>query len=220
MTRPRLLVPAYFHPAVAPADWAALAVGPGEADLVVLNVDSGPGRAVEAEFARVAADLRPAGVGLLGYVDSAYGRRAHEVMLGEAARYREWYGTDGVFLDQAPSDASELPGHRRLTGALPGLIVCNHGVYPDPGYAEAADVLVTFEGPWAAYQASRVPEWAFRLPAARFCHLVYDVPPERLGDVRRRAVHGNAGMLYATDRTGANPYDRLPMGDSAGDIGR
>ncbi len=203
----RSLVPAYFHPAEASEAWSALK----SADMMVLNVASGPGTAAQPDFAAAVAALRAAGVRVLGYVDAAYGRRPHDAILDEAARYRAWYGADGVFLDQVPSGPGDLPAHQALVTRLPvGGVVANHGVYPEPGYAACADLLVVFEGPLAAYRDVRPPGWALRPPAARFCHLVYGVPAAALPEVRRRAAAGNAGVLYATDRAGANPYDGLP----------
>jgi hypothetical protein len=209
-----VLVPAYFHPTLAPAAWTTLTHTDGPVGwgggAVVLNVASGPGGRVEAEFVTVVGELVTAGVRVLGYVDVAYGRRAAAEVLGDVGRYREWYGTEGVFLDRAPSDAGRLAGFRGVTAAVGGAVVANHGVYPEPGYAECADLLVVFEGPLAAHRDVRVPEWARRLPASRFCHLVYDVPAAALPEVRERAAACNAGVLYATDRGGANPYDGLP----------
>jgi len=229
-----MLVPAYFHPTVAPADWGALTALAGHS--VVLNIDSGPGPARSPEFETVATALRAAGVRLLGYVDEAYGTRPAETLLAQAARYREWYGTNGIFLDRAPADPGHLPAHHALATALRtpdrptapaaapdarsapppasagagGGVVANHGVYPASGYAASADLLVVFEGPYAAHQGVRPPGWARRLPAERFCHLVYGVPAAALPSVRSRAAACNAGVLYATDRAGANPYDGLP----------
>lgn len=214
---PMLLVPLYEHPSDRPEDWERLI---GSADLlhsVVLNPDSGPGGAPDERFAAVAERLRGAGVPVLGYVDTAYGRRPHAEVVQDLLRHRDWYGTDGAFLDQAAATPELLAHYGRLAVAARAAgartLVLNHGVHPHPGYAELADLLVTFEGPWDAYRdayrdAAALPPWTADHPAQRFCHLVYAVPPgapaAELAEERRAAVH------CAVPGTGAHPWGTLP----------
>ncbi|MFI0479062.1 spherulation-specific family 4 protein [Actinomadura sp. 9N215] len=205
-----LAVPAYF-PAAA-VDWAALA--DPRLGTVVLNVDNGVGGVRDRGFAVLAHRLAAAGVPLAGYVDTAYGDRSARDVEEEMTRYRRWYGIRRAFLDQV----SALPGHvlqyRRVVVGLrsrgTSYVVLNHGVYPDPAYARLADLLVTFEGPWSAYQHVRAPAWAMRMPAERFCHLVYAAPQAVLARALARAGRRNAGVVYVTDRAGANPWNGLP----------
>jgi hypothetical protein len=209
---PDVIVPAYFHPGRAADDWRALTVWRPRA--VVLNVDSGPGAVRDPAFAAVAARTIAAGVPLLGYVDTRYGSRPPGEVMAEPLRYRDWYGAQGVFLDQVSAGRDPLARYQRIVAAVRdegiGPVVLNHGTYPDPGYAALADLLVTFEGPWHAYERLCAPSWAMRLPASRFCHLVYGAPRSLLGRVLRRAARCNAGVVYVTDREGANPWNGLP----------
>jgi spherulation-specific family 4 protein len=211
--RPRLGVPAYFHPAIAPDDWRMLTLaGPG-APVVVLNPASGPGQAPDPGLAIATRGLARAGARVLGYVDTAYGSRRATTVLHEVSRYRSWYGLTGVFLDQASSGGGELPMYGALAAAVRQsgmtLVALGHGVYPDPRYTVLADVIVAFEGPWSACRGLRVPAWAAQMPAPKFWHLVYDVPRMALGEAARLAVARNAGVVYLTDRGGANPWDGL-----------
>ncbi|WP_242902260.1 spherulation-specific family 4 protein [Actinomadura terrae] len=203
-------VPAYFHPAAV--DWAALA--DARLGVVVLNVDSGAGTVRDRAFAEVASRASDAGVRLAGYVDTAYGGRPACEVEDELVRYRTWYGIRMAFLDQVSAEPGHVLRYRRITAGARGRgmtrIVLNHGTYPDAAYSGLADLLVTFEGPWSAYRHLRVPAWARRLPAERFCHLVYAAPRPVLSRALARAERCNAGVVYVTDRTGANPWDGLP----------
>ncbi len=214
-TPPRLVVPAYFHPALHPGDWKWLASHPERVRLVILNVRNGPGAGPEAPFEGVTADLRAAGVPVIGYVDTGYGRRPAAQVTDEFGRYLGWYDVSGVCLDRAASDASALPYYAALSARLRELgariIFLNHGAYPDEGYASHADLLGTFEGPWAAYRRLSVPPWAAAWPPERFYHVVYSVPPARFGEAARLAAQNRAAAMYITERGGANPYDRLPL---------
>ena len=216
LTMPRLIVPAYFHPASRPAEWAWLAEHAGQVRLVVLNLADGPGTSPDAGVMPALARLRAAGVAVAGYVDTNYGLRPARDALADLARYLDWYQVAGVFFDRAATGAEHL-GHyadlardaRRL-GAR--VVALNHGAHPVEAYAEHADLLGTFEGPWPAYLDLAIPRWARSRPAAQFYHLQHSVPPGSFGDARWLAARRNAGSVYITDRGGRNPWDRLPVG--------
>ncbi|MFE2145692.1 spherulation-specific family 4 protein [Streptomyces sp. NPDC059456] len=207
-----LLVPLYEHPADRPEDWELLIRSAGRLHSVVLNPASGPGEAPDERFASVARRLRDAGVPVLGYTDTDYGRRPHSAVVQDLLRHRDWYGADGAFLDQASADPALLSHYGRLAVAARAAgartLVLNHGVHPHPDYAALADLLVTFEGPWDAYREAAVPPWTADHPAQRFCHLVYAVPPgapaAELARRRGAAVH------CAVPGTGAHPWGTLP----------
>lgn len=207
-----LLVPLYEHPADRPADWEALIRSADRLRAVVLNPDSGPGPGADSGFLAVTHRLRDAGVPVVGYVDTDYGRRSHGEVVGDLLRYRDWYGTDGAFLDQAAGEGEFLPHYRRLAVAARAAgartLVLNHGAHPHPGYAELADVLVTFEGPWDAYQEAVVPEWTGAHSPERFCHLVYGVPDG--APAAELALSRGAAVHCAVPGAGTHPWCSLP----------
>ncbi|MEV6551907.1 spherulation-specific family 4 protein [Streptomyces sp. NPDC051597] len=176
-----LLVPFYDHPADRPDAWERLIAAAPRLYGVVLNPASGAGQAPDAVFAEAASRLRAAGVPVLGYADTDYGRRPHAEVVRDLLRHRDWYGADGAFLDQAATDPALLAHYRRLSVAARAAgartLVLNHGTHPHPGYAALADLLVTYEGTWAAYPGAGAPQWTLAHPPERFCHLVYAAPP-------------------------------------------
>ncbi|MET9347924.1 spherulation-specific family 4 protein [Streptomyces termitum] len=194
-----LLVPFYEHPADRPEDWAALTGAAPSLHGVILNPADGAGEAPDPAFAEAADRLRAAGVRVLGYADTAYGRRPHAEVVADLLRHRDWYGADGAFLDQVSTAPAALPHYRRLAVAAraagAATLVLNHGAHPDPGYEEFADLLVTFEGPWDAYRTLDLPV------APHYCHLVYAAPP---GFRPATDVH------CAVPGTGAHPWGTLP----------
>ncbi|WP_406001317.1 spherulation-specific family 4 protein [Streptomyces sp. NBC_00829] len=200
-----LLVPYYEHPVEQPDGWDAVVAAAPRLYGVVLNPASGPGAARDASFAAVAERLRAAGTRVLGYADTDYGRRPHADVVRDLVRHRDWYGANGAFLDQASADPEALPHYGRLAVAAraagAGTLVLNHGVHPDPGYAELADLLVTFEGPWDEYHGLAVPLWTAAHPPDRFCHLVYGAPPEARA---ASAVH------CLVPGAGSHPWGTLP----------
>ncbi|MGW0910337.1 spherulation-specific family 4 protein [Streptomyces sp. NPDC002784] len=217
--RAGLGVPGLAHPLVAPAEWAEL-VRPGTpVHWAALDVADGPGSRPDPHCLAAAARLRNAGVRLLGRLDSTYGARSFGEVISEAHRYLDWYQVDGFLLDRCPTERTALPEIRRTATTLRALrddahIVLGHGTHPYPGYAEHADQLVTFSGPWSDYRWSQVAEWTADYPADRFCHFVHGVPHGHLEEALRIARWQGAATLWFTDRTdgGGNtdPWATLP----------
>ncbi|MFC7266174.1 spherulation-specific family 4 protein [Streptomyces lutosisoli] len=205
-----LLVPYYEHPSVRPAEWDALIAAAPRLHAVVLNPASGPGERPDPAFAEVAERLRTADVRVLGYADTDYGRRPMTDVVRELSRHRAWYGTDGAFLDQVASGEAEFTYYRRLATAAWGLgcgtLALNHGTVPHPSYARIADVLVTFEGPWATYRRNHLPPWTGA--GARLCHLVYGVPAGV--DLAASARERGATLHCAVPGVGDHPWGTLP----------
>lgn len=212
----KLVVPAYFYPTVRPGDWAELARHPDRIRLVVLNPASGPGGQCDEAFLRPLERLREAGVAVAGYVDTDYGSRPAVEVLAEFDRYVDWYEADGVMFDRVSALSADLPHYASLSRAVRAagarVVAFNHGAHPAEGYAEHADLLGTFEGPFRSYVDAGIPRWVRRWPADRFFHLVHAVPGKYFADVERLAIRRNAANAYLTDQGGANPWQCLPGG--------
>jgi hypothetical protein len=206
-------VPAYFHPADNPAGWKALAaLGPTLA-FAIVNPNSGPADAPDPRYREPIKAVHAAGGRVIGYVDTAYGHRPAADVLSDIKAYHSWYGLRGAFLDQVSSHPDQLAHYRDVAGSArrAGLdyLVINPGVVPHPGYAEIADTVVTFEGPWTEYRGPEVADWMRLHPIQRFCHLVYGAPKGTLTDAVRDSTARHVGVLYTTELTGANPWSGL-----------
>jgi hypothetical protein len=211
---PQVAVPAYFHPAWAAGAWAALVDDSGPPiGLVVLNPASGVGAAPDAGYRALCDSPRLRSV-LAGYVDSAYATRPIADVVAEAVAYRRFYGITAIFVDQVTSGRHQV-GYYRELGARLGSgaahrLVLNPGVQPHPEYFSLADVVVTFEGPWAAYRG-----WTPSTPAApthraAAWHLVHSAPVEHHATAMRTAAARGARYAYVTERRMPNPWDELP----------
>jgi hypothetical protein len=214
VSAPPLVAPAYFHPALHPERWALLAERAAKVRLVVLNPANGPGTSVDPSHLPALRRLYAAGVVVAGYVDSDYGRRPINEAMEDVVRFLEWYEVPGVCFDRAAGDAERIGYYAELSRRTRALgvqdVTFNHGAHPLEAYAEHADLLGTFEGPWAAYLEAAVPRWTRSLSASRFYHSVYSVPRGQFTDAYLLAASRGAGCAYITDNGGPNPYDRLP----------
>ncbi|MFF4041609.1 spherulation-specific family 4 protein [Streptomyces sp. NPDC001816] len=217
--RTALGIPGYAHPLVAPAQWAELARPGTPLDWVVLNVAAGPGTRPDPHCLEAAGRVRNAGVRVFGHLDLAHGARPLPDLLTDAHRHLDWYRVDGFLLDRTPTDRVALPEVRRAITALRAIsdtphIVLGHGSHPHPGYADDADQLVTFSGPWSDYRFSQVAEWTADYPPDRFCHFVHGVPLGHLEEALRIARWQGAATIYFTDRTDrggrTDPWETMP----------
>jgi len=207
-------VPAYFHPAIAPGEWQTLAAAAASTCLVVVNAASGPGDRPDPGYVEVIDRLLDAGAQIAGYVDTDYGRRPPADALAEIARYQEWYQVSSVFFDRVSSGIEHLPYYRTLAADSRrigmALVAFNHGTHPVRDYAEHADLLGTFEGPFSTFVELDVPSWVHDFPADRFFQLVYDSPSTLAATIAGLAAERNVGSIYRTEGTGANPWSILP----------
>ncbi|MFF8830227.1 spherulation-specific family 4 protein [Streptomyces sp. NPDC015131] len=216
-------VPGYAHPLLAPVEWAELTRPGAPLHWAVLNVADGPGSRPDPHCLEAAGRLRNAGVRVLGHLDLRHGSRPFAEIVSDAHRFLDWYLVDGYLLDRCPTDRADLAAVRRITATLEvvleradgGHLVLGHGTHPSPGYAEAADQLVTFSGPWSEYRWSQAPEWTAGHPPERFVHLVHGVPRTHLDEAMRIARWQGAGTIFFTDRPGDgtgqnNPFAALP----------
>jgi hypothetical protein len=202
------LIPAYLSPQGI-ADLADAAPGPR---LLIVNPASGPGVRPDPDYRWAITHAQADGARVLGYVATTFGARHSAAVLAEAKRYREWYGVDGIFLDEVAHGQAQLPYYaglsRRLRGE--GVLVLNPGTVPARGYFKLADVVVTFEGPFADYASrlAQAPPWLRDVPADRIAHLVYAASAAQARSIfaaTPRKVH-----LYVTSGTPPDPWGTPP----------
>ena len=216
LTAPRLVVPAYFRPDTRPDDWQLLAKHAQQVRLVILNLANGPGDRPDPAYHSALGRLREVGVAVAGYVDTNYGRRPAAEALADLDTFLQWYAVSGVCFDRVSVSAQDLGYYAALSRdarrAGARVVLFNHGAHPLEAYAEHANLLGTFEGPWRAYLRLAVPRWTRSRPADKFYHVVYAVPRENYDHAFLLAMRRRAGSVYITDRSGRNPYDCLPAG--------
>ncbi|MFC9248441.1 spherulation-specific family 4 protein [Streptomyces sp. NPDC057136] len=239
-------VPGYAHPLLAPTEWAELTRPGTPLHWAVLNIGNGPGARPDPHCLEAAGRLRnareralrgeapddtvrAAGGRLLGHLDLAQGDRPFDELVADARSFVSWYRVGGFYLDRCPAERADLPAVRRLTSTLSALLadsdsadgggrlVLGHDTHPYPGYAETADQLVTFRGPWTDYRWSQVAEWTAAYPPGRFAHFVHGVPRTHLDEAMRIARWQGAGTIFFTDRAAhvheggqTDPFTALP----------
>jgi hypothetical protein len=205
------LIPAY----VPPHALVELVRASARPRLLVINPSNGPGGEPTLAYRAAVRTAQRAGARVLGYVHTTYGARPAADVVADIDRYTSWYGVDGVFLDEVSSDGARvgyyaaLARHIRAAGAR-RLVVLNPGVVPAREYFDLADVIVTFEGPYAAYGAAMdaTPDWVRDQPPGRVAHLVYDASRQQA--MAAVSHPQQAGYLYATSGSLPDPWRTVP----------
>lgn len=208
-----IAVPAYVNPPDS-VYWQSVIEAVPKVRDVIVNPNSGPGAAVSQPYVQLIRTLRDAGIRVLGYIPTEYGARDPALVSGEIDRWREWYGVDDIFFDEATAVAEGIPTYAAYAATVHeagGHVVLNPGLIPDRGYFEFADAVVTFEDPVDAYfNIKEPPEWLRSETRTEVWHIVSTAPQDRLGEVVDRARQYGADHIYVTDDVEPNPYDSLP----------
>lgn len=129
----RVAIPSYFYPETQFSTdkyWSQMESASPTVGLAVINPDSGPGAAPNADYADQVASSEAAGLDVIGYVYTSYantspdanGDRTRTLAAAKADidRYYAWYGAsglDGIFLDEVTTAAG--PDTNSCTAANP-----------------------------------------------------------------------------------------------------
>lgn len=218
-----LLVPAYFYPEGKGLDeWKRLARAAKDVPIVAIaNPASGPGARLDPSYTAVIKLAKDAGVTVIGYVSTRYGKRPEAEVRADLDRWLQFYPTiDGFFFDEQASGKDGVPYYEAIakyvqskridTGAL---------VVTNPGTGTAPEYLT----PWKGIHVSCLYEdhggldryqrlgWTASLPAAQVAGLIYgESSLAKMRENVRLAASKGVGFLYVTDDGGNNPWDRLP----------
>ena len=232
-----LLVPAYFYPSPDPAQsyWDELtaAAASGASVTAIMNPANGPGSAFNGDYARAVNSFRAAGGKVLGYVYTCYGgtqcftglppTQTTAQVLEAAQRYADWYGVDGIFLDEMSNRLSDLPYYQTVAQGLRAAhadwrIVGNPGTSTPAAYLNVADTLVTLETGTGSYANATSEPWMLTADPARQANLFYNLATaDAMRALLAEAVARNVGYVYITDDRyivgdpiANNPWDQLP----------
>ena len=170
---------------------------------VIANPASGPGSSADSFYTAAIAAVQAAGITVLGYVDTHYTTIPTATVSTNIGLWQSLYGITNIFFDEVSSDVPSLPYYRTTTGyvhATPGAIVMlNHGITPDEGYAFVGDVLLVFENNVSAWPPA-APGWFGGWPRAKFAAIIYDViGSTAMQTVASQAAGLNIGVVNITD---------------------
>ncbi len=207
----KMAIPAYFYPGSL---WTQATASAPTVDIMIMNPNSGPDTYINSDYVAEVQAAQARGVTILGYVHTTYGARDSQVVMAEINAYFQWYGVDGIFLDEVASAPNLISYYKPFYDSVHSLgkmVMLNPGVYPDEGYMAVGDIVVVFESDFNNYRNAAPPSWIYNYPPNRFYHIVYETATAT--DMQQAVLWSrqwNAGYLFVTDDVLDNPFDTLP----------
>jgi len=218
----QILFPLYSYPDwYSPSSyiWAEIASANATVPITaIINPDNGPGGPPNSDFLHGMADLEADGVSMIGYVSTDYGLRSLSDIESDISLYASSYpGVIGIFLDEESTSPSELSFYETirnytLTKTDLTTIIANPGTNTPESYISAptANTTVLFESGsgWDSYATDG---YVANYPRSDFAAVFYNLSSTaEMESAVNLAQERNFGYVFATDGTGANPYNSLP----------
>jgi hypothetical protein len=193
--------------------WRKLTAAAPQATTAIANLGNGPGRRRDPQTAALFANARAAGIRVVGYVYTRFGRRPLARVKRDVHRWARWYPVDGIFVDNVTSKGgqfhyfSAVSRYIRFSGVP--FVVMNGFVTPE--YMALTDIVLMLEGNLADFKRFRTPAWTWSFAASRMASIVYGVPSTKaMRYVLEQASQRNLGTVYVTDAKFPTPYFSLP----------
>jgi hypothetical protein len=181
----------------------------------IVNVNSGPGSKIDANFVTAISSLMSIGIKTLGYISTNYSKRPADTVRMEMRTWKSWYATNGIFLDEMTSmpSSSLYKYYSDLDDYAKSLrfefTVGNPGTDIPLEYLQSVDTAMIYESSGfnntkgicsSKYKSLQGKEALGIFP--------YNVPQlnERLILQAKKCV----GYIYVTNDAGSNPWDTLP----------
>lgn len=118
--------------------------------VAAINPSSGPGLFKDSNYASGIQKLRDAGIIVLGYTYDGYGQRPLAAVKADTDKYWNWYGIDGLFIDEFTNKPgfewryADVTAHAKSIGMK--MTMGNPGTDVPQSYLSSVDVLSISEG--------------------------------------------------------------------------
>ncbi|KXS11222.1 hypothetical protein M427DRAFT_73176 [Gonapodya prolifera JEL478] len=209
-----LLVPLYMYP--DGNSWPGLVAAkqghPSVPIVAIFNPSNGAGSSRDPTIASAVANLKSAGITVLGYTYTQRGTRSASAVQTDIANYAAWYAPiDGIFFDEMAEQSgyegyySQLSAAARSTGMW--LTIGNVGLGGQQSYVGTLSSMVVYEGANLP-SPSGLPGWTSNAAKSNLGVISYGVGGLDASAVRNLA--GRVGYLYVTPNGGGNPWSSLP----------
>ncbi|HLK90514.1 MAG TPA: spherulation-specific family 4 protein, partial [Polyangia bacterium] len=208
------IIPLY----TAPTDpsWSAVAAAkaahPSVPVLAVVNPANGPGAASSADYAAGISKLTAAGVKVIGYVHTLWGKRPAGELQTEMGQWKSWYpGVSGIFFDEMASATGEETYYKDLTTYAKGngfdFTIGNPGQDTSPTYVGTEDVILIYENSGLP-SVGAIGGWHTTYGRNNFGVIPYNVAG--LDTTFIASAKPYVAYIYMQSDTLPNPWDSVP----------
>lgn len=222
-----ILIPLYIYPNWYDRDkyiWKQVVVAAKQVPITaIINPNNGPnGAPPNGDYQQGIRDLRQAGIRIIGYVHSNYGKRDLKLVNADIDLYSKYFDIDGIFVDETASSKDKLDYYHKVYQYIKLQrkslqVIINPGTDLDESYLKkpVADIAVIFENDRKGWNTYQPPVYHQNYSAPHFAALVHTVAKSKvMKGIVDRAANFNFGYIYITnDSTSTgnrNPWDSLP----------
>jgi Spherulation-specific family 4 len=218
----QVLIPLYLYPSVVngQSNWQPLADAAAKVPIVaIINPHNGPGGRPNSDYLAAMKLLQNAGVKMIGYVATNYGKRSWDQVKTDIDLYEKYFNVQGIFLDEAASEAKHLPHYGQIYNYIKSKaklrqVVANPGTHIDEKYFSqpAADRAVIFENAGQEWPKYKPSSYLSKYSRQHFALMLHGVPDRQtMQQHLDLAVQRNIGYIYITnDLANSNPWDSFP----------
>jgi hypothetical protein len=226
-TKLQILLPLYIYPNWYDRDkyiWRQVTAAAQKVPIVaIINPNNGPNNAPpNPDYQQGIKDLHQAGVKILGYVPTNYGKREIESVTADIEIYNKYFNVDGIFVDETANQRDKLKYYQQIyqyTKARSARyqVIINPGTDIIESYLRqpVADVTVNFENYQKVWKDYHPPAYIKKYSAQHFAALVHTTADLQLmKNTLDRVEKNKFGYVYitndSTDTANQNPWDTLP----------
>lgn len=178
--------------------------------IAVINPLNGPGGR-NYVFEAYVDKMQDANIQVLGYVSTYWSAVRLETVKDDIDKYKEYFGVDGIFLDEMSNHAEDVEHYRAITDYAKSVgmtyVIGNTGTDAAQEYVGVVDNIVISEG-YGEPTLSRLAGWHVPYGRENFSYIAYNrntVDPQYVVT----STHF-ASYVYITDDYLPNPYDKMP----------
>jgi hypothetical protein len=205
------IVPFYIYPTTAAIQPLinAKRANPNVPIIVVLNPNSGPGNAVNADYTKAITALKQEGIIVTGYVHTSYGARNIDLVKNEVNQWFAWYKPDGIFFDEMGLNHPYYQAINTHTKSLGGIYtIGNPGYAIDVSTQNDLDIINIFENAMLP-DLNSFGQWVnAKVPKNKMSTLSYNIATNQPVFINNASK--TFGWIYYTSGAGANPWGVLP----------
>jgi hypothetical protein len=223
----QVLMPLYIYPGKVDGKHAwqpAIDAAKKVPIVVAINPNNGPNNGPpNPDYRQGIKLLKKAGIKVLGYVKTGYGKRSEPEVKADIDLYDRYFQIDGIFLDETGNTKQYLSYYNRLQKYIKTrkqlgtrITIVNPGTHIDEGFLRLPiDSILTFEDNngknWRDYQPR---PYTRKYARHRFALLLHSVKNEsqmqREIDLARQRHYGYVYITNDSMVPDGNPWDTFP----------
>ncbi len=209
-----IMVPLYTYPSsTAWDDMVKVKTAyPSIPTIAIINPSNGPGSSKDSNYSSGIQKLQSAGIGVLGYVSTAYSSRSTTAIQADIDAYKSWYPSiNGIFFDEMANWAGKEDYYKDMNAYAKSkgytFTVGNPGADTISSYVGTVDNIII-------YERDGVPALSY-LTGWHTNHAKnnFSIIPYKVGSLDNTFVASSSayvGYMFLTSDDLPNPWDSLP----------